>query len=249
MSRYKMTLEFDGTPFVGWQRQASGASVQGHLEEAILRYCGEAVTVHSAGRTDAGVHGLGMVAHADIARGDSAFRVREALNALLRPAPIAVLEVEEVAEPFHARFSCLERSYVYRILTRRAPAALEAGRVWWLPRSLDAQRMDEAAQVLIGNHDFTSFRASECQAQSPIKTLDELRVCRVGDCVEIHARARSFLHHQVRNMVGTLVRVGEGKRDRAWLEDVLRSCNRSRAGMTAPASGLYFKAARYPDSV
>lgn len=247
MARYKLTIEFDGTPFVGWQRQANGFSVQGCLEQAALRYCGEEVTFHAAGRTDAGVHGLGMVVHVDIARNDRADKVRDALNALLRPNPVVVLNAELVDDEFHARFSCLERSYIYRILNRRAPAALEAGKVWWYAKPLDAEAMDHAAQRLVGKHDFSSFRASECQAQSPLKTLDELRVRRRGQMVEIYARARSFLHHQVRNMVGTLILVGEGKWDADRLEAALKACNRSAAGQTSPAQGLFFLNARYPN--
>jgi tRNA pseudouridine38-40 synthase len=246
MARYRLTIEFDGAPFVGWQRQDNGPSVQQALEEAVRRYCGETVTVHAAGRTDSGVHALGMVAHVDIARGDRPDKVRDALNALVRPAPVAVVSATVADADFHARFSCLERSYVYRIVNRRAQLALEAGRAWWIGRPLDAEAMDAAAAGLIGHHDFSSFRAKECQAHSPVKTLDALNVRRRGARIEIFARARSFLHHQVRNMVGSLVLVGEGKWTAADLRAALEARDRARAGPTAPAHGLYFLAARYP---
>lgn len=245
MARYKLTLEYDGRPFVGWQRQNNGLSVQAVLEQAITKYCGETVTAHAAGRTDAGVHALGQVAHVDIVRGDTALVVQNALNALMRPAPVAVVRAEQVAEDFHARFSCLGRSYVYRILNRRSQPALDMGRVWWVARPLDADIMHEAAQALIGHHDFTSFRAAECQANSPMRSLDLLRVERIGDTLEIHAAAKSFLHHQVRNMVGTLELVGAGKRPPEWVADVLAARSRVVAGPTCPPDGLYFKAAMY----
>lgn len=245
MPRYKLTLEYDGGPFVGWQRQDNGPSVQQALETAAFRYCGERLTAHASGRTDAGVHALGQVAHLDIARGDPAAKVLSALNALLRPAPVAVVEAEDVPDDFHARFSCLGRSYIYRILNRRAPPAVEAGRVWWMSRPLDAEAMHEAAQELVGSHDFTSFRASECQANSPHKTLDTLTVTRQGDVIEVYARARSFLHHQVRNMVGTLVLAGEGKWTPADVRAALAARNRAKAGQTAPACGLFFLKAYY----
>ncbi len=246
MTRYKLIIEFDGTPFVGWQRQNNGLSVQGTLESAARRYCGQDVVFHGAGRTDAGVHALGMVAHVDIDRDDPAEKVQNALNALVRPHPIAVLAAERVCDTFHARFSCVERSYIYRIMPRSARPALEADRVWWLAKPLDADAMHDAAQVLIGHHDFTSFRASECQAQSPLKSLDQLDVRRNGPIIEVHARARSFLHHQVRNMVGSLVLVGQGKWDRTALRSALEARDRAKAGQTAPAQGLFFNKARYP---
>jgi tRNA pseudouridine38-40 synthase len=247
MTRYKLTIEFDGTPFVGWQRQDNGQTVQGALEDAAQRYCQKPVLVHGAGRTDAGVHALGMVAHVDIDRDDPASTVRNALNALVRPHPIAILSAERVSDSFHARFSCVERSYVYRIMTRSARPALEADRVWWLSKPLDVEAMHQAAQVLVGAHDFTSFRASECQAKSPHKTLDQLDVLQNGAIIEVHTRARSFLHHQVRNMVGSLVLVGQGKWDSAALRRALEACDRTQAGQTAPAQGLFFKSAYYPE--
>ncbi|MFA7430483.1 MAG: tRNA pseudouridine(38-40) synthase TruA [Rhodospirillaceae bacterium] len=245
MQRYKLTIEYDGGPFVGWQRQDNGPSVQQALEEAALRYCGQPVVAHASGRTDAGVHALGQVAHLDFDRGDTADKVRDALNAHLRPHPVAVVKAEVVDEDFHARFSCIERSYVYRILNRRSRPALDAGRVWWMSRPLDAAAMHAAAQELVGSHDFTAFRAKECQAKSPLKTLDELVVTRRGDEIEVFARARSFLHHQVRNMVGTLVMAGEGKWTPAHVRGVLNGRDRAKAGQTAPACGLYFLRAEY----
>lgn len=246
MTRYRLTIEFDGSPFVGWQRQDNGPSVQEALETAARRYCGQDVTFHAAGRTDAGVHALGMVVHADIPRSDPAETVANALNALIRPNPVSILEAQVVDDDFHARFSCYERSYVYRILNRRPPPALLSGRVWWVARPLDAAAMHEAAQALVGKHDFSSFRAAQCQAQSPVKTMDEVRVVRQGDLVEMHVRARSFLHHQVRNFMGTLVLVGEGKWTAQDVERALLARDRSAAGPTAPAEGLYFVTARYP---
>lgn len=248
MPRYKLTLEYDGGPFVGWQRQENGLSVQGALEQAVLRYTGETVTAHAAGRTDAGVHAYGQVAHVDLVRADPARKVREALNAHLRPHPVAVVEAEEVDDTFHARFSAVERSYVYRILNRRAPAVLEAGKVWWVPQPLDADAMHAAGQELVGQHDFTSFRAAECQANSPVKTIDELVVSRQGEHVEMFVRARSFLHHQVRNIIGTLSLVGLGRWSHDDVRRALEARNRAKAGPTAPPTGLYFRAVRYQNA-
>ena len=245
MTRYRITLEYDGGGFVGWQRQENGPSIQAALEAAIAGFCGEAVTVHGAGRTDAGVHALGQVAHFDLAKETDAQTVREALNAHLRPDPIAVIEAV-VADPgFHARFDAVERRYLYRILNRRAQPALDRGRVWHVAVPLDAEAMHDAAQSLIGKHDFSSFRAAECQAKSPVKTLDELSVGREGEEVCITARARSFLHHQVRNFAGTLRLVGEGKWSRADVEAALAARDRAAAGPTAPAEGLYLVAIAY----
>jgi tRNA pseudouridine38-40 synthase len=245
VTRYKLTLEYDGGGFAGWQRQDNGPSVQAALEAAVLGFCGETVTVQGAGRTDAGVHALGQVAHLDLAKETDADTVRDALNAHLKPAAVAVLAAEAVAGDFHARFSALERGYRYRIVNRRAPLALDRGRAWFVPQPLDAAAMHDAAQALLGNHDFTSFRASECQAKSPVKTLDVLDVIRDGQELRIEARARSFLHHQVRNMVGTLKLVGEGKWRRADVTRALEARDRSAAGPTAPAAGLYLVAVRY----
>lgn len=245
MPRYKLTLEYDGTGLVGWQRQENGISIQRLLEEAAAGFCGETVTVFAAGRTDAGVHALEQVAHIDLAREAEPDTVRDAINFYLKPAAVAVLAAERVEDDFHARFSARERHYLYRIVNRRAPLALEQGRAWWVPVALDAAAMQDAAQVLVGRHDFTSFRAAECQAKSPNKTLDAIEVSRDGDMVLVRARARSFLHHQVRNMVGTLRLVGEGKWSAAEVRAALEARSRSAAGPTAPACGLYLTRVLY----
>jgi len=239
MPRYKLTLEYDGTPFKGWQRQADQPSVQQALEEAIERFSGERTVTQAAGRTDSGVHALGQVVHFDLEKPRDPFRIREALNHHLRPAPVAVLEAEAVGEDFEARFSALARHYEYRILNRRAPAALEMKRVWHVPMPLDAEAMHAAAQLILGRHDFTTFRAAECQANSPIRTLDHFSVHREFDHVVVTARARSFLHHQVRSMVGSLKLVGEGKWSPADFRAALDAVDRSRCGPLAPSSGLY----------
>ncbi len=246
MPRYLLVLEYDGAPFVGWQRQQRGLSVQEALERAVFAFCGERATATAAGRTDAGVHALAQVVHLDLAREFPPERVMGALNAHLAPHPVAVLEARRVEEDFHARFSALERRYLYRILNRRAPPALLRGRVWHVIGRLDVEHMQEAASRLLGRHDFSSFRAAECQARSPLRTLDRLWVERRGEIVEVHAAARSFLHRQVRNMVGSLVLVGLGRRPVAWIEEVLAARDRRRAGPTAPAAGLYFAGVRYP---
>lgn len=243
--RWKLTLEYDGRPFVGWQRQDNGPSVQAAVERAIAALSGETPTVHCAGRTDAGVHALGMVASFDLDKDIAPPKLREALNFHLRPDPVAVLLAEAVAPDFHARFSCLGRAYLYRVLNRRAPPALEAGRVWHVQTPLDAEAMHAAAQRLVGRHDFTSFRASLCQAKSPEKSLDLLTVRREGEEVRITARARSFLHHQVRNMVGTLKLVGEGRWTADDVSRALAARDRAAAGPTAPPDGLYFTEAWY----
>ncbi len=246
MPRYKLTLEYDGTGLVGWQRQAAGASVQQALETAVERFCGARVTVHGAGRTDAGVHALGQAAHLDLPREAAPEVIRNALNHHVKPAAIAVLAVERVAENFDARRSARGRVYLYRILNRRPPAALERGRVWHVGPALDEAAMQRAARLLLGRHDFTTFRDSLCQAKSPVKTLDALEVTRAGDEIRIAARARSFLHHQVRNMVGTLKLVGAGK----WrADDVARALDardRRAGGPTAPPEGLYLVEVVYP---
>jgi len=239
MPRYKLVIEYDGARFVGWQVQASGVSIQGALEAAVLAFCGEAASVRGAGRTDAGVHALGQVAHLDLAREWDADTVGDAINAHLRPHPIAVLSAEIVPATFDARFSARKRHYFYRIINRRAPLALERSRAWRIPRSLDVQAMHAAAQRLVGQHDFTTFRAAECQAKSPIKTLDRLDVERQGDEVRMHASARSFLHHQVRSMVGSLALVGEGEWSAADLDRALEARDRAACGPVAPPDGLY----------
>ncbi len=240
MPRYRITVEYDGGPFVGWQRQDNGPSVQGTLEAAIHAFSHETVTVTGAGRTDAGVHALGQVAHFDLARDFAPDKVRDALNHFVRPSPIAVLKAEIADPDFHARFSAHARHYLYRIVCRRAPLALDRGRAWQVVHELDADAMHAAAQTLIGQHDFTTFRASECQAKSPVKTLDKLTVRRALDEIDIEASARSFLHHQVRSMVGTLKLVGEGKRRSRDVAAALKACDRSRCGPVSPPDGLYF---------
>jgi tRNA pseudouridine38-40 synthase len=239
MPRYKLTIEYDGTPFVGWQRQDNGLSVQAVVEEAIRRFTGETVTTIVAGRTDAGVHALGQVAHVDLAKDWPVLRVREALNYHVQPHPISILAADIVADDFSARTSAKKRRYLYRILNRRAPPAVEANRVWHVAKALDAEAMHAAAQALLGKHDFSTFRASLCQAKSPVKTLDRLDVAKRGDEIEVTAEARSFLHHQVRNMVGTLKLVGEGKWTRRDVEKALAAADRTKGGPTAPPEGLY----------
>jgi tRNA pseudouridine38-40 synthase len=245
MTRWRLTVEFDGAPFVGWQRQAFGESVQGVLERAIAQMTGEAITVHGAGRTDAGVHALAMDAHVDIAKPLTEHRLREGVNALVRPHPVSVLDVAEVADDWHARFSCTGRRYLYRILNHRAPPALLRGKVWHIGAPLDLDAMQEGADKLLGSHDFTTFRSVHCQSASPVKTLDELAVERDGDVVHIRAAARSFLHHQVRSMVGCLAMVGRGQ----WVpEDMGRALaarDRTALGLNAPPEGLYFVSASY----
>jgi len=245
MPRFKLTIEYDGTPFVGWQRQDNGPSVQGALEAAVRGYCQVDALVQGAGRTDAGVHALGQVAHVDLPRDDRPEVVANALNAHLRPHPVAVLKAEKVGEDFHARFSATERAYVYRIINRRAPAVLEINHAWWVSVPLNAAAMHEAAQVFVGKHDFSSFRAAECQADSPVKTLDEMTVSQDGELICVSVRARSFLHHQVRNFVGTLKFVGEGKWTAADVKRVLEARDRSVAGPTAPPDGLYLTHVKY----
>ncbi len=245
MTRFALTLEFDGGPFMGLQRQAHGPSVQQAVEEAVLAITGEETTMHAAGRTDAGVHALAMRAHVDIAKEFTPFRLMEALNAKLRPAPIAVLACEAVPDDWHARFSCVGRSYLYRIVNRRAPLALEAGRAWLVRQPLDAGAMHRAAQALVGRHDFTTFRSVHCQAQSPVKTLDRLAVRREGEQVLVEAAARSFLHHQVRSMVGCLALVGLGRWEEQRIAAVLAARDRRALGLNAPPDGLYFVAADY----
>ena len=245
MPRYRLLIEYDGGPFVGWQMQAGGLSVQGVITEAIAVFAEEKVTVHGAGRTDAGVHALGQVAHVDLARDWRPDRVRDALNARLRPHPVAVLAVEKAPDSFHARFSAKRRHYLYRIVNRRADLTLERNRAWRVPRPLDAAAMHAAAQGLVGRHDFTTFRAAECQAKSPVKTLGRLDVERAGDEVRIYAAARSFLHHQVRSMVGSLVLVGEGKWRAEDLAAALAARSRAGCGPVAPPEGLYLVSVEY----
>lgn len=245
MPRYRLTLEYDGTPFSGWQRQPDRPSVQEALETAIEGFSGETVTTQAAGRTDAGVHALGQVVHFDLAREWDPFRIREALNYHLRPHPVAVIAADAVGEDFEARFSALARHYEYRILNRRAPAVIERNHVWHVPMRLDAEAMHAAAQLILGLHDFTTFRAAECQAKSPIKTLDRFDVRRELDHIVVAASARSFLHHQVRSMVGSLKLVGEGKWTPQAFRAALDAADRSRCGALAPPDGLYLTRVDY----
>jgi tRNA pseudouridine38-40 synthase len=246
VTRFRLTVEYDGRPFMGWQRQAHGPSVQETIERAAYLITGEEAAVHAAGRTDAGVHATGMVAHIEIAKAIAPFRLVEALNARTRPAPVAILACEVVPDDWHARFSCIGRRYIYRIADRRAPLALDDGKAWRVAPPLDVEAMHEAAQRLVGLHDFTTFRSAHCQSASPVKTLDRLDVRRVSGGIEIEAAARSFLHHQVRSMVGCLALVGQGK----WTPDdvttALEATDRSELGLNAPPDGLYFVEAVYP---
>lgn len=250
MPRYRLTVEYDGTGLAGWQRQANGPSVQAALEAAVQGFCGEAATLHAAGRTDAGVHALGQVAHVDLVRDAPADTVMQAVNAHLRlgaaSGQVVVTAAARVGDAFHARFSAIARHYRYRILQRRSPPALDRGRVWWVPQALDRAAMDAAARRLIGRHDFTTFRARHCQARSPVKTLDRLEIRADDGEISVEASARSFLHHQVRNLVGTLVEVGRGR----WTPDdvaaALAARDRAAGGPTAPPDGLYLVAVDYP---
>lgn len=250
MARYALLVEYDGGPFHGWQRQADGLpSVQAVLEAAAGPLCGGATPlIQASGRTDAGVHAEGQVAQLDLPQPYPPERVREALNFHSRPHPVSVLAAAAMPEAWSARFSCIGRAYRYRILNRRPRPALELGRAWHVPQPLDAEAMHGAAQALLGRHDFSAFRASTCQARDALRTLDRLDVARAGDRVEFLVEARSFLHHQVRNLVGTLVLVGQGRRPATWPRQVLDRCDRRLAGQTAPPEGLTFLAARYPEA-
>jgi tRNA pseudouridine38-40 synthase len=239
MPRYRLTIEYDGTPFAGWQRQANGRSVQEAIEDAIAGFSGERVTIGGAGRTDAGVHALAQVAHADLAKDWPVETVRDALNFHLRPEPVAVLDAELAAEGFDARFSAKARHYLYRIINRRPPLTIDAGRAWRVKAPLDADAMDAAAQHLTGTHDFTTFRNANCQAKSPVKTLDRLSVRRQGEEILIEASARSFLHSQVRSIVGSLRLVGDGSWGADDLANALAAKDRKNCGPVAPAQGLY----------
>ncbi|GGD48229.1 tRNA pseudouridine(38-40) synthase TruA [Erythrobacter arachoides] len=247
MTRFALTIEFDGGPFFGLQRQDNGPSVQQAVEEAAFAVTGERAVLHSAGRTDSGVHALAMRSHIDIAKPFDPFRLMQALNAKLRPAPVAVIACEEKPADWHARFSCIGRAYEYRIRNRRAPLTLEKGRAWHVARPLDADAMHRAAQALVGLHDFTTFRSVHCQSASPLKTLDMLTVSREGDAVIVRAAARSFLHHQVRSMVGCLKLVGQGQWRETQMGEALAARDRSALGLNAPPEGLYFVAARYDE--
>jgi len=246
VTRWRLTIEYDGGPFMGWQRQEHGPSVQQALEEALQRMTGEQAVFTAAGRTDAGVHALRMSTHVDVAKSLTAHRLREGLNALVRPQPISVLEVEQVADDWHARFSCIGRRYLYRVLERRAPPALDNGRVWHIPVPLDLEAMRAGAAMLVGRHDFTTFRSAQCQSDSPVKTLDSLDVSRAGEEIHVTAAARSFLHHQVRSMVGCLAMVGRGQWKPSDIKSALEARDRAELGFNAPPHGLYFVEAIYP---
>ena len=239
MRRYKLTIEYDGAPFVGWQAQANGLSVQHVLETGFKGFCGQSVKVNGAGRTDAGVHALGQVAHVDLEKQVAPDTLRDAVNAHMRPHPVAIVEAEEVPDTFEARFSAIRRHYMYRIVNRRAPLTLDRGQAWLVNRPLDADVMHAAAQALVGRHDFTTFRSVQCQAKSPVKTVDEISVARYADEIEITCRARSFLHNQVRSFVGTLKQVGEGKWTKRDVEKALAAKDRAACGPVAPPDGLY----------
>jgi tRNA pseudouridine38-40 synthase len=243
--RYKLTIEYDGAPFVGWQRQTNGMSVQQALEEAVFAFTGESIVVHGAGRTDAGVHARGQVAHVDLSRNWTPNKIREAMNARIRPHPVSIIEVEEVAGDFEARFSATRRHYLYLIDNRRAPPALDRHHVWHVPRNLDSDAMHAAAQLLVGKHNFTTFRAAECQANSPVRTLDVLNVTRKGDRIEVYTNAQSYLHSQVRSLVGSLEQVGSGRWTAEDLRAALEARDRARCGTVAPPQGLYLMQVDY----
>ena len=245
MPRYKLTVEYDGSVFAGWQRQDNAPSVQQTLETAAEALDGAPVQVIGAGRTDAGVHATGQVAHLDLVKTLRADKVRDALNAHLRPHPVSVLEAEEAAPGFHARFDATGRSYVYRIVNRRADLALDKGRAWRVVVDLDAEAMHTAAQALVGRHDFTTFRDANCQADTPVKTLREISVVRQGQVIEVRTSARSFLHRQVRSMVGSLVEVGRGRESVGWIGEILAAKDRTKCGPVAPADGLYLVGVSY----
>jgi tRNA pseudouridine38-40 synthase len=248
MPRFKMTVEYDGTPYVGWQRQDNGRSAQSAIEDAILSLTKETVRIRAAGRTDSGVHALGQVVHADLSRDWVPHKLRNALNAHLMMAgdKVSIIDVEQVGDGFDARFSALRRHYLYRIISRKAPLAVEAKRAWWVSKDLDHEAMHAAAQMLIGHHDFTTFRSVHCQARSPVRTLDRLDVTRSGDLIEIRASAQSFLHNQIRSFAGTLKMAGEGKMTPLDVRAALEARDRAACGPVAPPEGLYFMQVDYP---
>jgi tRNA pseudouridine38-40 synthase len=249
MPRYRMTVEYDGSPYVGWQSQENGHSVQGALQKAILSLTGETVSIRGAGRTDSGVHAVGQVIHADLTREWKPYKLRNALNAHLMMGRdrVSVLDVLPVPDSFDARFSAIRRHYLYRILSRPSPLALEAGKAWWVARDLDHEAMHTAAQMLVGHHDFTTFRSAHCQAKSPVRTLDRLDVSRTGHLIEIRASAQSFLHNQIRSFAGTLKLAGEGKMTPNDVRSALEARDRRECGPVAPPEGLYFMQVDYPD--
>ena len=249
MARYKIVVEYDGLPFVGWQRQQNGVGVQESIETAIKEFCGEIVLVQGSGRTDAGVHAIAQVAHFDIEKQTDSNTVRDALNNHLKHIPISILDAASMGNDFHARFSAKQRAYKYIIANRRPPICLDRGRAWWVPVNLDIENMQEAAKLLVGKHDFTTFRAADCQSNTAVKTLDSIDIsalkCLNGKNIEIRVRARSFLYHQVRNLVGSLKLVGEGRWTIADFEDAFKAADRKRGGPTAPSEGLYFEEVIY----
>ena len=246
MPRYKLTIEYDGSDFAGWQRQADAPSIQQSIEGAIEKFTDEPpIRLHTAGRTDSGVHAIAQVAHFDMQKDMQAIKVMGAINQHVKPAKIAIIKCEIKDDDFHARFSAKKRYYKYRIINRRAPLALEDGRAWFVPKKLDIQKMQQAADYLIGTHDFTSLRDSQCQSNSPVKTMDEIKIIRDGELIEIYVSAKSFLHHMVRNITGTLKDVGEARYQPEYIQEILAACNRSAAGPTAPACGLYFMKVDY----
>ncbi|MGO6665969.1 tRNA pseudouridine(38-40) synthase TruA [Rhizobium ruizarguesonis] len=251
MPRFRMTVEYDGGPYVGWQRQENGPSVQSAIEAAVFSLTGETVLVRGAGRTDSGVHAMGQVIHADLSKAWSPYQLQNALNAHLRLAGerVSILDVEAAPDFFDARFSALRRHYLYRIVSRRAPLALQAGKAWWVPKVLDHEVMHAAAQRLVGRHDFSTFRAAHCQANSPVRTLDRLDVTRNGELIEIRATAQSFLHNQIRSFAGTLKLAGEGKWSPDDVEAALQARDRKACGPVAPPDGLYFMQVDYPDVI
>ncbi|MEM0930025.1 MAG: tRNA pseudouridine(38-40) synthase TruA [Pseudomonadota bacterium] len=245
--RHRIEVEYDGGPFAGWQRQDTALSVQQVLEEAGEQLSGGKAPCYGAGRTDAGVHAIAMTAHIDLAKPMDSWAVMNALNAIARPHPIAVLHAEPVDDSFHARFSCIERRYVYKVIQRRAPLALEARRFWQVPRDLNVAAMQEAANHLVGHHDFTTFRSAHCQSKSPVKSINEITLVESGAVIEVQLRAQSFLHNQVRSIVGTLERVGSGRWQPNDVKEALEAKDRSRCGPVAPAHGLYFEKAIYDE--
>lgn len=245
MPRYRLTVEYDGTHFLGWQSQTSGATVQGVLEDALKKIHGERHALHCAGRTDSGVHAWGQVAHVDLPRSWEPFELTNAINGNVRPHLVSVLDAVEVGEDFHARFSAKGRKYVYRILNRRAPATIERNKVWHVPPDLNSDAMHEAAQYLLGNHDFSTFRDAQCQAKSPIKTIDKFEVSRFGEMIELNVEARSFLHQQVRSMTGSLKMVGQGRWHPIDIKHALDARDRNACGPVAPPDGLYLVSVTY----
>ena len=245
MTRWKLTLEYDGSGFCGWQKQAHGQTVQQTLEEAIYKFSGESVNLHVAGRTDAGVHALGQVAHFDLEKAFLASTVRDAINAYVRPHRVTVLSAEDVLPDFHARFSARARSYRYTVVNRHAPLALMEGRAWRVGRPLALEPMQDAAKILLGKHDFSTFRAANCQANSPLRTLDRMDITQEGEIFTFSTKARSFLYHQVRNMVGTLVLVGTGRWSVEAFQTAFEAHDRTKGGPTAPAQGLCFLKVEY----